>query len=215
MVDYIRRLHDDLAEQFKDKATIEALNRTIGRQLNEVRQYFEDLRDKRGIDTAVGKQLDGVGDIVVLSRLEAGELACINESAYVLDDEDYRAYLKFKVLKNTNACTYYDLIKGLAMLWNMSPIYYHEEPAFPATIILTMPAMRPGGGLIEVGKVPTIRPAGVQVQFQYLIRVVVETIARWTIATHTVPLCNQILCGQYPRLGTLGEFVYQGAKKPP
>lgn len=90
----------------------------------------------------------------------------------------------------------------------MSPIYYHEDPAFPATVILTMPAMRPGGGLIEVGKVPTIRPAGVQVQFQYLIRVVVETIARWTIATHTVPLCNQILCGQYPRLGTLGEFVY-------
>ena len=208
MADYIQRLHDDLAEQFKDMPTIEALNRAIGRQLNEVRQYFEDLRDKRGIDTAVGKQLDGVGDIVVLSRLEAGELACINESAFVLDDEDYRAYLKFKVLKNTNACTYYDLIKGLAMLWNMSPIYYHEDPAFPATIILTMPAMRPGGGLIEVGKVPTIRPAGVQVQFQYLIRVVVETIARWTIATHTVPLCNQILCGQYPRLGTLGEFVY-------
>ena len=80
MVDYIRRLHDDLAEQFKDKATIEALNRTIGRQLNEVRQYFEDLRDKRGIDTAVGKQLDGVGDIVVLSRLEAGELACITKT---------------------------------------------------------------------------------------------------------------------------------------
>lgn len=208
MVDYIRRLHDDLAEQFKDKATIEALNWTIGRQLNEVRQYFEDLRDKRGIDTAVGKQLDGVGDIVVLSRLEAGELACINESAYVLDDEDYRAYLKFKVLKNTNACTYYDLIKGLAMLWNMSPIYYHEDPAFPATIILTMPTMRPGGGLIEVGKVPTIRPAGVQVQFQYLIRIVVETIARWTLAAHTVPLCNQILCGQYPRLGTLTDFVY-------
>ena len=66
MVDYIRRLHDDLAEQFKDKATIEALNRTIGRQLNEVRQYFEDLRDKRGIDTAVGKQLDGVGDLQTL-----------------------------------------------------------------------------------------------------------------------------------------------------
>ena len=38
MADYIQRLHDDLAEQFKDMPTIEALNRAIGRQLNEVRQ---------------------------------------------------------------------------------------------------------------------------------------------------------------------------------
>mgnify|MGYP000186388331 CR=1 FL=1 len=60
MVDYIQKLRDDLVEQFKDKPVIDALMEVVGDELNEVRQFYEDLRDKRNIQTAIGKQLDGI-----------------------------------------------------------------------------------------------------------------------------------------------------------
>ena len=76
MADYVQKLRDDLVEQFKGKPVIDALMEAVGDELNEVRQFYEDLRDKRNILTAVGKQLDGIGDNAVLTRLEAGALAC-------------------------------------------------------------------------------------------------------------------------------------------
>jgi len=79
MPDYVELLRGDLVEQFKEKPVIDALVSAIGEQLNDVRRFYEDLRDRRGLQTSMGQQLDGVGDIVVLSRLEAGALACINE----------------------------------------------------------------------------------------------------------------------------------------
>ena len=67
MADYVQKLRDDLAEQFKGKPVIDALMEAVGDELNEVRQFYEDLRDKRNIQTAVGKQLDGIGDNAVLT----------------------------------------------------------------------------------------------------------------------------------------------------
>lgn len=52
MVDYVELLREDLVDQFKEKPVIDALMEAIGTQLNDVRQFYEDLRDKRGIQTA-------------------------------------------------------------------------------------------------------------------------------------------------------------------
>ena len=60
MADFVQKLRDDLVEQFKGKPVIDALMEAVGDELNEVRQFYEDLRDKRNIQTAVGKQLDGI-----------------------------------------------------------------------------------------------------------------------------------------------------------
>ena len=133
MVDYVQKLRDDLVEQFKGKPVIDALMEAVGDELNEVRQFYEDLRDKRNIQTAVGKQLDGIGDNAVLTRLEAGALACAKESVYVLDDDAYRTYLIYKIWKNTNNCTYYDIIRAFKMFWD-KPLHYREDPAIPATM---------------------------------------------------------------------------------
>ena len=70
MADYVQKLRDDLVEQFKGKPVIDALMEAVGDELNEVRQFYEDLRDKRNIQTAVGKQLDGIGDNAVLTALK-------------------------------------------------------------------------------------------------------------------------------------------------
>lgn len=166
-VDYIQKLRDDTIEQFKDKPNIDALNEAIGIQLNEVRQFFEDLRDKRNVQTAEGKQLDGIGDIVVLDRTDAGVLACINKSVYVLGDDDYRRYVIFKIWKNTNNCTYYNVIKALRMFWDR-PLYYREDPQYPATMIFETDWLLPDelDGTELLRNAPIIRAAGVGVHLK-------------------------------------------------
>ncbi len=163
MVDYAELLREDLVDQFKEKPVIDALMEAIGTQLNDVRRFYEDLRDKRGIQTAEGKQLDGAGDIVVLSRMEAGALACINKSVFVLDDESYRRYLIFKVWKNTNSCTYYDIIKALRMFWER-PLYYRESPEEPATMVFDTDTLTPDVDVQKLLNAPFIKAAGVRIK---------------------------------------------------
>ena len=163
MPDYVELLSGDLVDQFKEKPVIDALVSAIGEQLNDVRRFYEDLRDRRGIQTSMGQQLDGVGDIVVLSRLEAGALACINESVYVLDDESYRRYLIFKVWKNTNNCTYHDVIKALRMFWP-KPLYYREDPEEPATMVFETDMLSPEDDVPKLLNAPLIKAAGVGIK---------------------------------------------------
>ena len=163
MPDYVELLRGDLVEQFKEKPVIDALVSAIGEQLSDVQRFYEDLRDRRGLQTSMGQQLDGVGDIVVLSRLEAGALACINESVYVLDDESYRRYLIFKVWKNTNNCTYHDVIKALRMFWP-KPLYYREDPAEPATMVFETDMLSPEDDVPKLLNAPLIKAAGVGIK---------------------------------------------------
>ena len=163
MPDYVELLRGDLVDQFKEKPVIDALVSAIGEQLNDVRRFYEDLRDRRGLQTSMGQQLDGVGDIVVLSRLEAGALACINESVYVLDDESYRRYLIFKVWKNTNNCTYHDVIKALRMFWP-KPLYYREDPEEPATMVFETDMLSPEDDVPKLLNAPLIKAAGVGIK---------------------------------------------------
>ena len=162
MADYVQKLRDDLVEQFKGKPVIDALMEAVGDELNEVRQFYEDLRDKRNIQTAVGKQLDGIGDNAVLTRLEAGALACAKESVYVLDDDAYRTYLIYKIWKNTNNCTYYDIIRAFKMFWD-KPLHYREDPAIPATMIFETDDLTPEADVSKLLNAPFIKAAGVAI----------------------------------------------------
>lgn len=163
MPDYVQLLRDDLVEQFKEKPVIDAVIEAIGVQFNDLYQFFTDLRDKRSIHTAEGKQLDGIGDIAVLSRLEAGELACVKEPVFVLNDEDYRTFLIYKIWKNTNNCTYYDIIKAFKMFWD-KPLYYREDPEVPATMIFETNMLTPEDDAAKLLTAPFIKAAGVAIK---------------------------------------------------
>lgn len=197
-----------IPQQFLGKHNIEVLVEAFARQLQELQQVYDDMKTKLDLDTATGQNLDYVGTIIPLSRKEAGELAGINDPDPVISDDRYRQYLRYKNLVNTNECTYYDLMDGLSLLWDVSPIYYIEDPALPATIILTMPFLKPGGEVVTLGEVPMVKPAGVQIQFQYRIKVTIEILNKWIRKTYDLPLCDQYLCGQYPRRGSLGKIMY-------
>lgn len=205
--DILKDWMEDMPMQFLEKRKIEVLIRAFSRQMQELDSTFEELNTKTGIDTAMGQNLDYVGTIIPLTRKEAGVLAGINVEEPVMSDERYRQFLKYKRLVNTNECTYYDLMDGLALLWDVSPIYYIEDPDFPATIILTMPFLKPGGEVVRLGEVPMVKPAGVRIEFQYRIKAVVETLIKWIYRVYSIPLCNQLVCGTHPRRGSLGKIL--------
>ena len=140
--DYLKKLENDMPQQFKDKPNIEVLLKALAKQLQEVYQFFADLRDKRSLQTAVGRQLDGIGDIVVLSRDDADMLAGLAERRLAMNDELYREYLLYKIHINTNTCTYLDVYRALKMFWNVSPLYYEERPEWPATMFFSTPVDR-------------------------------------------------------------------------
>lgn len=140
MADYRAKLKQDLAEQFKDKHHIDALMDVIGKQLNDVKLFYDQLKTQRSIENAIGKQLDGAGDIVVLTRAEAARLVGDIQAPNELSDDLYRQYLMYKVLKNTCDCTYYDIMKAVQMFWKGPTLRYTEEEAYPATIIFDFDA---------------------------------------------------------------------------
>lgn len=160
MVDYFASLKADLVEQFKGQPNIEAVMEVIAEQLQDVADFYEDLRTQRSISTAVGSQLDGVGDIVVLSRAEAGELSSFVNPGEPINDETYRKYLFYKVLKNTNTCTYPDLIRSFRMFWE-KPLYYHEDPKHPAVMYLDAGILSPEDHAENLLSAPIIKAAGV------------------------------------------------------
>lgn len=160
MVNYIESLKSDIVEQFKGKPFIGALLEVVGKELQEVYDFYEQLKTQRNLYTSVGKQLDGVGDIVVMTRKEAGQLAGNPIPFDVIDDETYRQYLIYKVLKNTCDCTYPDIIKAFRMFWD-KPLYYTESLDEPATMIFDTGEMQ---GLVDTTplfRTPLIRAAGV------------------------------------------------------
>lgn len=157
------RLYDNLVQQFKGKPKIEKLLDAFWSELEELHEVFDQLQEMRSLGKAQGKQLDGIGDIVVLSRPEAGLLAGQGDEIPfpVIDDERYRKFLRYKILKNTSICTYYDMVTAIEMIWEMKPIRFYENLDGPATVTM---AFLYDSSEKELEPVPPIKAAGVGIK---------------------------------------------------
>ena len=161
MVDYASKLKSDLLEQLKGKQHIEDLMEVIGEELQEVFNFFTQLKYERGLYSAVGKQLDGIGDIVGLTRKDAAVLAKKPITFDTSDDEIYRKYLIYKVLKNTCDCTYESMISAFKMFWQGGNVTYSENPTKPATIIMSIDGFIDQDSIQQLHRIPIIKAAGV------------------------------------------------------
>lgn len=112
------------------------------------------------VDRAQGAQLDRIGDIVVLSRADAGLLAAQagNLDFDVIDDVRYRKYLKYKILENTSNATYKDIISAIKMIWGADKIKYLENEEGPASLTVSFPYHYTAG---DVFILPPLTAAGV------------------------------------------------------
>lgn len=167
-IDYTESLKRDLIEQFRGKENIEKFVTVLGDELNDVFNFFSNIRNKTDLGTVdydtkskENKQLDGLGDIVVLSRKEAGELLGNPASVEVISNEEYHHCLKYKVLKNTCNCTYYDIMKVVDMFWKDEEhrLRYSEDPTKPATIIFDFEAYKDIAK--KIFSLPFLRAGGV------------------------------------------------------
>lgn len=206
MVDYGELLRKDLVEQFRGKQKIETILGALGAQLNDLRKFYEDLRDYRNVHVATGEQLDMCGDITGRSRQDAAKMAYL-QLADMENDDLYRRYVLHKMLANTTDCSYYEVIKAFRMLYDESKTYYIEDYTRPATIILQVP-MEEDGRVPAVTDNLTIKPAGVGVEFHYKVGgkgiTIGEKMAVWY---NEVPECGTLYCGTWWMISTLGWSI--------
>jgi len=135
--DFKQQMLDDLPEQYKQHR-IEVFQKAMAEELEKVYKFFFNLITLRSLRVAEGVQLDGIGDIVCLSRSEAYTLADLASIEVPMDDETYRSYLLWKINQNTTNCTHNDVYSALKMFWTDIPIYYSESLEYPATAIYTL-----------------------------------------------------------------------------
>lgn len=161
----LKAIITDLLEQFRGKKNIEALCDVLDKQVQDIAAVYDQIAYETSVETAVGKQLDRIGDIVGLTRAEAALLCGEKINFDVLEDEKYRKYLKYQSYRASNSCTYYDLINALKMVWGDSgDIHYIEDAASPATIVLDLSAG--DDGALHLGDIPAIKPAGVDIEYK-------------------------------------------------
>ncbi len=158
---------DCIPQQFRNKKNLEVLISAFASELREVQDMLSKLKTLRGLDTAIGQQLDGIGDIVVLSRAQSALYAGVVDFD-VIDDERYRLFLKYKALRNTNLCTFPELVAACRLLYNAEIVYYREDKNYPATFFLTIGARFDDEilSLLQSSDL-TIRPAGVAANISY------------------------------------------------
>jgi len=110
-----------LIEQFKRKPKIQSLLRGWLQQVQSLEEALFELYGNRSLDTAIGEQLDGIGEIVGEQRLGR-------------DDETYRLLLRARIASNRSAGTVQELVDILALLLPGTSVQIAEQ--FPASIVV-------------------------------------------------------------------------------
>jgi len=160
----IDELIKDFPEQFKNKKFIDVLLKAFDKQYQRILGVFQDLIDKVDVDVAEGAQLDGIGDIVGLSRTEARNSSPLYSSTPYLDDETYRKLLKHQIQRNYSTCTYDDIANSIKTFIPDQVVKYKEDPDKPATICMEFDAEQNIGE--ELLGFPIIKAAGVGVHIR-------------------------------------------------
>ena len=159
-IDHVERMRNHLISEFQwdvidgeihdDKPVLRAILTGIGQELDELDKAILALNRDRFLDTAEGKQLDGIGEIVGQTREAKEALALeffgflgqpsvkgfgdarfrdadeIALATYYLSDPEYRIALAQKIMVNIAGGTAEDTIASLKYIFN-APVVFLEE----------------------------------------------------------------------------------------
>lgn len=124
-----------------------------------VMEAIENIND---IDSCTDILLDRIGQLVCLSRQEAG--AMIGSRELADNDEIYRIVLKYKAFVNSCRCTPDEIITATKLIFGATSVVYSERRDTPATIYLSISAPFTDLVLSILGTHDLIvHPAGVRV----------------------------------------------------
>lgn len=121
MMDYVGIAKARLAGRINQKPLVEALLSALPNQLSILELTLDQLKNERSIDTAIGIQLDKVGEIV-------------GEARQGRDDETYRQYIRFRVFVNISKGRPHDLSYATRFATQADDVQYIEF--FPAQVIM-------------------------------------------------------------------------------
>lgn len=134
-----------LPEQYKDKSLLEALVRALANRTQALETVLFDLFENRSLYSAVGTQLDGIGQIV-------------DQPRNGLTDDIYRIRIFAKIAQNVSKGTPEDLIRIFKLLMQANKIYYYE--VYPAAVYMTAVGGAPIGNTNEIRKAVEASKAG-------------------------------------------------------
>lgn len=145
-------------DETDDKPVLYAVLSALGEEMDEITQVFKDLNEKRNISNSVGKQLDGIGEIVAMDRTidKAMALSFFGFSdqpntgtfdmarfrnpgesyleSYNLQDAEYRTVLRQKIRKNNSDATTEEMIRSLKFIFDAEYVVL-EEPGNANVVI--------------------------------------------------------------------------------
>lgn len=151
--------------QFWGKKILGGIIRAISEELQEVYTIQQQLRSLTDIDAQEGVNLDNIGDIVCLGREDAQEIL-LKDEAFEMTDELYRKVLKFMIALHSSSATYYDIINGIKLIWNLADVSYSEDRNRPATYILNLGEREIDEDSAVDARTLTIRAAGVKALYR-------------------------------------------------
>lgn len=156
---------EDIPCQFRGKPNITAIINAFSRQVEELLEVNRQLVELTDLDTAEGKNLDMLGDVVNVSRKDAYVL--LNREATVeITDAMYRNVLRFQALKNNSDANYLDIMKGLHLLWSNARIHYAEAVREPASIEVSIEDITTDEADPALVRPMVIRAGGVKILFR-------------------------------------------------
>jgi len=114
MKDYKTEALSRLINKLSEKERVKALIAALPEQLTIFEDTADQVKNERGIDLAIGIQLDKVGEIVGEPRMGR-------------DDDEYRAAILFRIFVNVSKGRPSDLIEAVRVLTQADDVQYLES----------------------------------------------------------------------------------------
>lgn len=147
----------------ENPSVIDGFLAAFATEFDELATEFDALDLLNYIDMCSGVQLDRIGQLVGLTRHEAGQMIGSRELAD--DDSVYSLTLKYKAYINSCRCTPNDIISATKIIFGATQVLYSERTDTPATFYLSIFAPFSNIVMTLLGTHDLIiHPAGVKVR---------------------------------------------------
>lgn len=191
--DRIENMRNHLIAEFQwdkdDKPVLRAVIEALGEELNELQQVLYNLKTQRTKEKAVGKQLDGIGEIVGIGRtideaiaikffgfagqpnvgtFEEARFREIDEenlTSYRMADTEYRMIIDQKIIKNVSKGTTEDTIRSLRVAFD-APLIVLEEPGNANMIVGIGRKLTDNEKMLVNAAGLIVRPSGVGLKYK-------------------------------------------------
>lgn len=165
--DYLQEMRDRVTFAFEDSPVFDKYLQLFNLEYEALQELFRQLMQERSIDTAQGKQLDIIGDIVGQPRelidsdllpyfgfegagveQSYGDLYDDRVGGYywdintplagsvLLNDDQYRIFIKAKILKNVTRATPEDVINFISFVFGVKKIQITVDSGATQAVVI-------------------------------------------------------------------------------